>query len=194
MPARAMAELSTVTMATEPMTITLSTLHGRRPMSRATVMKAMSPPRMGAVDAPPWLAEPVSAVSSRGELRCVTTVASTVRKTMVNRDATSESSSWRSRLRMTSEIDAAMGRPRVPMPPTTFSTRITSDGRRLAPVDRSASSPALVLDASQATPTVPIVSATASTKRARSRGRRTRGGITPSSMTKVPKAPVSTTG
>ena len=92
-PAKAIAELSTVTIATEPMMMTLSTLHGRRPMSRATVMKAMSPPRMGAVEAPPWLAEPVSAVSRRGESRWVTTIARTVRKMMVNRDATSESSS-----------------------------------------------------------------------------------------------------
>ena len=175
-PASAIPELMTAIVTSEPITRMLRTFHGRLPMSRATVMKAMRPPRIGAVAVPPGPADPARAASSRGESRLEMTFVAIVSTTIVTRSATSASKSCRSRRRTTSAIDAAIGRPSVPMPPMMFNARTMRLGSSWAPVDRSVPSPAAVLVANQATRTMPAVSRMATTKRARSSGRRTRLG------------------
>ena len=69
------------------------------------------------------------------------------------------------------------------MPPMMFSARTTNDGSSEAPDEMSSSRPAAVLVANQATSTVAALMARARTNRARSSGRRTRRGMSRSSMT-----------
>ena len=182
-PARAIPPLSRVTTTREPITTMVRTFHGRRLMRRATVMNAMRPPRIGAVATLSGLVDPASAASSRGTPALDRAMEARVSTTTAMRSATNASNSWRRRRRSVRLTATAMGRPRVPMPPMMFRARTTNDGSSEAPEEMSSSRPAAVLVANQATRTVAALMARARTNRARSSGRRTRRGMSRSSMT-----------
>ena len=86
--------------------------------------------------------------------------------------ATNESMTCRDRLRSMSMMAAAIGRPSVPIPPTTLNSRSRGEGSWLAPEVMSESRPAAVLVANHAIKTTAPVTSTANTNLARSRGRR----------------------
>ena len=137
-------------------------------------MKAISPARIGAVEALSGLVDPANATSNRGTPLLDTAVDATVNKTTAASSAITASKSCRARRRITKATPAAIGKPNVPIPPMTFRAKITAEGSDCTPLVTSSSRPAVVLVANQPTPIIALVMAMARTKRARSRGRRTR--------------------
>ena len=140
-----MDELITVTAITEPITAMLSTFQGRLVIRRLTVTKAIRPPRIGAVETLLGLGEPASAAINWSLPKAEISEEVAVSTTTVTSMATRASKSWRRRLRKMSATAAAIGRPRVPMPPMTLSTRTSGPGRFCTPEAMSESRPAVVL-------------------------------------------------
>ena len=144
-PASAIPELKTVTEMSDTKTTLESTFHGLRPMSRATVMNARMPPRMGAVEPFELLVEPAMAIKSRVLSKLPITIEAMDSVVTERNMATSASKSWRKRRRKIRLIEPAMGRPREPIPPITLRIRTISDGRSATPLSISVSNPAVVL-------------------------------------------------
>ena len=131
------------------------------------------------------LVVPANATRNWSSPNCTTRYATSPRTNTVTNPASTASSSWRPRRRAIRSTLAAIGNARLPRPLVQFSRVTATEPRRLDASDRSASSPDVVLVAKYAKSTVPAMATSTMSRRTRSVGRRTRGGMTPSSMTSV---------